>query len=479
MSLKLHNTLGRELQAFEPIDPDSVRLYSCGPTVYNYAHIGNLRAYVFVDVLRRTLEYFDYRVQHVMNITDVGHLSDDGDHGEDKLVRRSRESGNSVWDIAAYYTEAFFRHTTQLNIRSPHHAPRATDHIPEMITLIQRLEEKGYTYTAGGNVYYDISRFPRYGALAGLDLSSLKAGARVDVDSNKRNPGDFVLWFTRSKFEKQAMVWDSPWGRGYPGWHIECSAMSMKYLGEQLDIHCGGVDHISVHHTNEIAQAEAVTGKQYVKYWLHNEFLVMDRGKMSKSEGGFLTLDTLTERGYEALDYRYFCLLAHYRSELRFSFDALDAARSARRRIVSRIRTRMSEAGSDFPPGDPDQTPVSDTSPAQRYLAAFASDLEDDLNTPRAVAQLWGLLKDDDVPAAEALAAALRMDDVLGIGLASVQREENTSVPAEVLSLVQERQAARTERDFARADQIRDTVREMGYVIVDNAGGPEVKRHDA
>ncbi|MFW6234904.1 MAG: cysteine--tRNA ligase [Spirochaetota bacterium] len=478
MSLKLHNTLGRTTEDFEPLDPSSVRLYSCGPTVYNYAHIGNLRAYVFVDVLRRTLEYLGYGVNHVMNITDVGHLSDDGDHGEDKLVRRSRESGRSVWDIAALYTDAFFEHTRRLNILPPHHAPRATGHIQDMIQLIERLEVKGYTYVSGGNVYYDISRFPRYGELAGLDLSTLKAGARVAVDANKRNPGDFVLWFTRSKFENQAMVWDSPWGRGYPGWHIECSAMSMKYLGEQLDIHCGGVDHIPVHHTNEIAQAEAATGKQYVKYWLHNEFLVMDKGKMSKSAGEFLTLDTLTEKGYDPLDYRYFCLLAHYRSELRFSFEALDAARAARRRIVSQVQKLMDAVAADADRDRIMNMEIPATSPVAVYLSDFRSDLEDDLNTPRALSRVWGLLKDRDVTPAEGCSAIVQMDAVLGLGLDTVQPATTSSVPDEVFRLVEERQSARERRDFARADEIRDEVLEMGYAIVDSADGPRVTRRD-
>ncbi len=479
MSLKLHNTLGRETQDFEPRDATAVRLYSCGPTVYNYAHIGNLRAYVFVDVLRRTLEYLGFGVRHVMNITDVGHLSDDGDHGEDKLVKRSRESGSSVWDIAEFYTEAFFRHAGQLNILLPHETPRATAHIPQIIELIQRLEEKGYTYTAGGNVYYDISRFPTYGQLAGLDLSTLKAGARVDVDTNKRNPGDFVLWFTKSKFENQAMVWDSPWGRGYPGWHIECSAMSMTYLGEQLDIHCGGVDHIPVHHTNEIAQAEGVTGKQYVKYWLHNEFLVLDKGKMSKSDGGFLTLDTLIEKGYDPLDYRYFCLLAHYRSELRFSFEALDAARSARRKVVSQVQALMARAGVTSDTGHVPTGPVPDSSPANEYLSVFRADLEDDLNTSRAVSRVWAVLKDDSLPAEDALSGVLDMDQVLGLGLSAIRPEEETEVPEAVRALLEERQQARSARDFARADRIRDEVLEMGYTIVDSATGPHVKRRDS
>ncbi|MDR1107517.1 MAG: cysteine--tRNA ligase, partial [Spirochaetaceae bacterium] len=313
MALTLFNTLGREFQVFESLIPGKVGFYGCGPTVYNYAHIGNLRAYVLHDLLVKTLTRRGYEVNYVMNVTDVGHLSGDDDSGQDKMVKSAEERGKGVLEIADFYTRAFFTDTERLNIQRPTVVCKATDHIEDMIGLIKKIEDRGFTYFAGGNLYFDISRFPSYGKLALLRMEELQSGnrtgARIGVDENKRNPQDFVLWFTKSKFENQALVWDSPWGRGSPGWHIECSAMSIKYLGEQFDIHAGGIDHIPIHHTNEIAQSEAATGKQpWVRYWLHNEFLVIDKGKMSKSAGGFLTLQSLIDRGYDPLDYRYFLL---------------------------------------------------------------------------------------------------------------------------------------------------------------------------
>ncbi|MFP4484790.1 MAG: cysteine--tRNA ligase, partial [Spirochaetaceae bacterium] len=348
MALRLFNTLGRTVQTFIPIEEGKVGVYACGPTVYNFAHIGNLRAYVFEDELRRTLEYLGYEVEHVMNVTDVGHLTDDADEGEDKIIRSAREQGKSVWEIADFFTEAFFNDVDRLNIRRPTVVCRATAHIQQMIDLIKRIEDAGYTYHAGGNVYFDTAKFPNYGELALLERQQDQE-SRVEADPNKKHPRDFVLWFTRSKFERQAMVWDSPWGRGYPGWHIECSAMSMHYLGEHFDIHCGGVDHIPVHHTNEIAQSEAATGRKWVNYWLHNEFLVMDTGKMSKSKGNFVTLSTLEEEGYEPLDYRYFLLGGHYQTQLMFTVDAMNGARNARRRLTERITALKEATGMDKP----------------------------------------------------------------------------------------------------------------------------------
>ena len=479
MSLSLFNTLGRRREPFTPLDPEQIRLYSCGPTVYNYAHIGNLRAYVFVDLLRRTLSYFDYPVTHVMNVTDVGHLTDDADDGEDKMVKSSRESGKSVWDIAQFYTDAFFRHTDALNILRPHIAPRATEHIPQMIELIQRLDERGYTYHAGGNVYFDTSKFPSYGELARNRAAGpterSDAHSRVEADPNKRNPGDFVLWFTRSKFENQAMLWDSPWGRGYPGWHIECSAMSMHYLGEQFDIHCGGVDHIAVHHSNEIAQSEAATGKKWVSYWLHNEFLVMEKGKMAKSAGGFLTLDSLIEAGYDPEDYRYFCLLAHYRSELRFSWDALDAARSARRRLTERVSRLMEDSGHTPTEADQDSRSRPDSSgPAGRHLSAFENALCDDLNSPKAIAAAWNLVKDEEISPEERLNVLALMERVLALSLFE-RADTESSIPDDVLELVAERDSARKERNFKRADEIRDILSQRGFSLEDGPDGTRVR----
>jgi cysteinyl-tRNA synthetase len=469
-TVRLFNTLGREVQDLVPLVPGKIGFYGCGPTVYNYAHIGNLRPYVLHDTLVRMLRYFGCDVTHVMNITDVGHLAGDTDTGEDKMVRTAQERGKSVYEIAEFYTDAFFRDTGRMNIVRPTIVCKATEHVPEMIALIRRIEEKGFTYQSGGNLYFDVTKFPTYGELALIRLEDQKAGARIDVDPNKKNPWDFALWFTKSKFENQAMVWDSPWGRGYPGWHIECSAMSMKYLGEQFDIHAGGIDHIPIHHTNEIAQSESATGRKWVNYWVHNEFLVMDKGKMSKSSGKFLTLQTLVDSGYEPLDYRYFLLGAHYRSQLQFSFDGLDSAKSSRKSLCERILSLRDKAAGRALPAPHSLGPAG-----RRYLDAFEDALANDLATPRALAELWGLLRDAEVPPAEALAAAFAMDAVLGLGLADLERAAvpvaDAATAAWVEGLVAERSAAKKARDFARADEIRAELKSRGVVLEDGPSG--------
>ncbi len=476
MVLRLFNTLGRQIQAFEPITPGRAGIYTCGPTVYNYAHIGNLRTYVFEDILRRTLELCGYQVDQVMNITDVGHLTDDADQGEDKIIRSARESGKTVWEIAAFFTDAFFNDLDLLNIEPPGVRCRATEHIDEMIRLIQRIEANGYTYQAGGNLYFDISRFPDYGKLARLNLDDLKAGARIAIDTGKKNPFDFVLWFTRSKFGHQAMLWDSPWGRGYPGWHVECSAMSMKYLGEHFDIHCGGVDHISVHHTNEIAQSEAATGSKWVNYWIHGEFLVLDKEKMAKSAGNFLTLARLVEKGYDPLDYRYFCLGAHYRTQLKFSFEGLDAARTARRNLVDRV-LRLSEGGAPAAPGTGVAVTTASAKRGHGYLETFQAALANDLNTPQALAELWGLLRDSTLPGAEKLRVVMEMDRVLGLGLARAETLD-AELLQEVEELIEQRQEARDRKDYARADEIREILKGKGIILEDTPGGVRFKKRN-
>ncbi|MDZ7795185.1 MAG: cysteine--tRNA ligase [Spirochaetia bacterium] len=467
MQLRLYNTMARKIEDFYTIEPGKAKMYTCGPTVYNYAHIGNLRTYVSEDLLRRTLEYVGYEVEHVMNVTDVGHLTDDADEGEDKMVKSSRESGRSVWDIAQFYTDAFFLDIDNLNIRRPSITCKATDHIGDMVGLIKKIEQNGHTYESGGNVYFSIDTFPEYGKLARLDTQDLQSGARIAVDSNKKNPRDFVLWFTRSKFENQAMIWDSPWGKGYPGWHVECSAMSMRYLGEHFDIHCGGVDHIPVHHTNEIAQSESATGKKWVNFWIHAEFLVMGQHKMAKSKGNFITLRTLQEEKYDPLDYRYFCLGGHYRSQLQFTFDSLDAARTARLNLVDRVRELRGEVDTI-----PELTDIG--SEARRYLEEFQTQVTNDLHVPKALSVLWPLLKDSAVPAGEKLAVVLDMDKVLGLQLASV--EEEASLDDETHKLIKEREEARAAKDFARADQIRDQLLEKGIELKDTPKGTVWKK---
>src|SRR6056297_2022593 len=457
MELQLYNTMTRKLEHFFTIEPGKAGVYTCGPTVYNYAHIGNLRTYVFEDLLRRTLEYAGYEVNHVMNVTDVGHLTDDADEGEDKMVKSSREKGLSVWDVAKFYTDAFFEDVKELNITMPTVVCNATDHIDDMITLIERIGERGHIYQSGGNVYYSIDTFPEYGKLARLDTQDLQSGKRIDVDENKKNPRDFVLWFTRSKFEHQAMTWDSPWGKGYPGWHIECSAMSMRYLGDQFDIHCGGVDHIPVHHTNEIAQSEGATGKTWVNFWVHGEFLIMNTGKMAKSKGNFITLRTLKDEGYDPLDYRYFCLGGHYRSQLQFSYESLGASRSARLNLMERLQELRDRA-------EPVEIEGIGEG-AAGYLENFKLHISTDLNIPRGLSDLWSLLKDEDLPQGDRLAVAYEMDRIFGLKLNSL--EQVFEIDRETELLIDEREKARAEKDFKRADEIRDQLLARGIVLKD------------
>ncbi|MBQ7644543.1 MAG: cysteine--tRNA ligase [Spirochaetales bacterium] len=468
MKVYLYNTMSRTVEEFKPITEGFVGLYGCGPTVYNYAHIGNLRTYIFEDTLKRVLRHAGYKVKHVMNITDVGHLTGDGDEGEDKMAKSARESGRSVWDIAKFYTDAFFRDYDSLNIIRPDVVCPATRHIQQMIDLIKRLEEGGHTYVAGGNVYFSIDTFPAYGRLARLNLDDLKSGARIDIDSNKRNPKDFVLWFTNSKFGEQAMMWDSPWGRGYPGWHIECSAMSMYYLGEQFDIHCGGIDAIPVHHTNEIAQSEAATGKKWVNYWMHGEFLLSDKGKMSKSSGEFLTMSVLKEHGYDPLDYRYFCLGATYRTQLQFSYQGMDSARTARLGLVERIASLGDSAAS--------ASEVSEKGKA--YMDQFDGFVCNDLATARGLSVLWNMLKDEGLSNAEKRYVVNYMDQVLGLKLSEVKASSHApqDFPAEVLELVEKRAQAKKNKDWASADLFRNQIEELGYTVKDTPAGPSLQK---
>jgi cysteinyl-tRNA synthetase len=476
----LFNTLGRKIQPFEPQNPGTVGFYGCGPTVYNYAHIGNLRAYVTHDILVRALRRAGFTVTHVMNITDVGHLSGDNDEGDDKMVKSAKERGKSVLEVAAFYTQAFFHDLERLHILKPTVVCKATEHISDMIDLIKRIEEQGFTYFAGGNLYFDITKFPAYGELARLRLEDLKAGARTEVDTNKRNPHDFVLWFTKSKFENQALVWDSPWGIGYPGWHIECSAMSIRYLGETFDIHAGGIDHVPIHHTNEIAQSEAATGKRpWVRYWVHNEFLVLDKGKMSKSSGGFLTLQSLVDAGYDPLDYRYLLIGGHYRSQLQFSYQALESAQNGRKSLMDRILERVKalpDTGEQSLKAFENAAPDLMRRKAGIYLEAFNSAIEDDLSTPRGLAELWGLLRDPEVPPGDALAGAFDMDRILGLNLAEeAEKRRGSAEPQELVEeierLIAERGLAKKSKDFAKADQIRQTLKEQGIILEDRPTG--------
>ena len=517
MSLRIFNTMGREMQEFTPITDGHVGFYGCGPTVYNYAHIGNLRAYVFLDILDKTLSYLGYDIKHVMNITDVGHLTGDGDDGDDKMVKTAEERHQSVLEVAQFYTDAFMKDIDALNIRHPDVICKATDHIAEMIALIKQIEANGHTYMAGGNLYYDISTYPDYGKLANLDLDKLVAGKGrrnvVVVDENKRNPGDFVLWFTKSKFENQAMTWDSPWGRGYPGWHIECSAMSMKYLGKHFDIHTGGIDHVPVHHTNEIAQSEGSFSAEdkkagpWVKYWMHNEFLILEGGKMSKSSGRFITLQTdlpegkgfsLTSKGFAPLDYRFFLLGGHYRKPLIFSLDAMESAKNGRAALNDRVAKLVKKAAEV----DNVQFTIHNYADVLGKIAIgradtenikrFREGLENDLATPVALSALQKASNGKNQKASDALADIFVMDKVLSlsvienaIALAEKQATQTTAQAddhagdpeaAEITALVAERTAAKKAKDFAKADQIRTDLAARGITIIDTPNGVVWKR---
>lgn len=491
MALRLYNTMGRKMEEFVPIREGFVGFYGCGPTVYNYAHIGNLRAYVFLDTLDRTLTFLGYDKKHVMNITDIGHLTGDADEGEDKMLKTAQERHQSVLEVAKFYTDAFFNDIDRLNIIRPDVVCKATEHVQDMIELIKRIEANGHTYMSGGNLYYDVTTYPDYGKLANLNLDDLKAGARIEVDKNKRNPYDFVLWFTKSKFENQALTWDSPWGRGYPGWHIECSAMSMKYLGEHFDIHTGGIDHIPIHHTNEIAQSEGATGHKWVNYWLHNEFLVIqkeqtdssgDTAKMSKSSGNFLTLQSLIDRGYDPLDYRYFLMGAHYRSQAKFSWNSMDSAKNSRKALVQR-------AAKLFAVYDGDDIPSERLSAkATEYLGNFRAAMENDLSTPQALGVLQLAIKDAALKPEEAVTLARSMDKVLGLKLEESAKEFNSRTEnavdihsddpeaEEIDRLVKERTEAKKAKNFAEADRIRDELTARGITVTDTPAGPVWKR---
>ncbi len=457
MPLSLYNTLSRRKEEFVPLDPPNVRLYCCGPTVYNYAHIGNLRTYLFEDVLRRTLKFNGYRVEHVMNITDVGHMTSDGDAGDDKMELAARAQQKSPWEIAQFYEKAFFTDTDRLNIERPEVTPRATEHVVEMIELIQRLEANGYIYVTSEGVYFDTSKFPDYGKMARLNLTGQQTSRdEVVTDETKRNASDFMLWFLNKP--THLMQWESPWGPGYPGWHIECSAMSMKYLGETFDIHCGGVDHITVHHTNEIAQSECATHHPFVKYWMHGEFLLMKKDgkgeKISKSKGGSInSVQALIDAGYDPLAYRYFNLQAHYRSELSFSTEALDAATSGLRKVYALC---------------PDSDPLRDDEAAyqparQRVLDA----INDDLATPQAV----GLLNSYG-----SYRLWVEFDAVLGLDIAKRSCRPEEALPAEVLQLIEDRNAARKSKDWSASDSLRSDLIALGYEVGDGPQGTTVKK---
>lgn len=459
--LTLYNTLTRTKESFIPRHNDEVRMYTCGPTVYNFLHIGNIRTYIFEDILKRTLVANGYSVNHVMNITDVGHLTNDSDFGEDKMEKGALREGKTAWEIAEYYTKIFQEDFRALNILPPNVSCKATDNIPEQIAMVQTLIEKGYTYETSDGIYFDTTKVADYGKLANLSKQQLKAGARVEM-GEKKNPHDFALWKFSPANEQRQMEWDAFGRKGFPGWHIECSAMSIKYLGEQFDIHCGGIDHVPLHHTNEIAQSEAVTGKiPWVKYWLHGEFLTItdDAGtdkKMAKSGDNFITLRTLIEHGISPLAYRYWLLQTHYRKQLTFSWEALRGAEQGLERLYRAIQT--------------DETGKADAA----CVSQFMERANDDLHIPEALALVWDMLK-SDLPLGTKRATAIACDQILGLGIA----EKNFDVlelPSDVKKLLDEREIARQDHDWTKSDQLRDTIAERGFMVEDTKDGQTVKK---
>ncbi len=460
--MKLYNTLTKQIEDFVPNEKGIVKMYTCGPTVYHYAHIGNLRTYIFEDILEKSLSYLGYKVDRVMNITDVGHLQSDGDVGEDKMIIGAKREGKTVYEIADYYTNSFFEDAKKLNIKKPDIIKKASDQIDNYISIIIELIQKDYAYISNGNVYFDISKAKDYYKLSGKKEEELVVGARDDVtmDESKRNPFDFVLWFTKSKFENQAMIWDSPWGKGYPGWHIECSTIANTTLGEYLDIHCGGVDNIFPHHTNEIAQSEAYLGHKWCNYWVHGEHLNDISGKMAKSKGEFLTVSLLVNKGYNPLAYRFMCLQSHYRKQLLFTYESLDIASQSYNKLKSRINNL-----------NKDITKIN-LEVVEIYKNNFKEALEDNLNTSNALTVLFDVLKNNNLDDYNKLIVIEDFDKVLSLDLL----KDDNVIPKEINDLVNERNIAKSNKDFNKSDEIRDKLLNMGYTIKDTRDGTIIER---
>ena len=463
----LYNSLTRTKDEFVPNVPGKVNMYTCGPTVYHFAHIGNLRSYIMEDVLEKYLRYAGYDVKRVMNITDVGHLSSDADTGEDKMLKGAKREHKTVMEIAQFYTDAFFADCKDLNIKIPEVVEPATSCIPEFITMVEGLLDKGYAYLAGGNVYFDTSKLEKYYVFGDYGEEDLAVGVRegVEADSNKKNKADFVLWFTKSKFEDQELKWDSPWGKGYPGWHIECSAISLKHLGEYMDIHCGGIDNAFPHHTNEIAQSESYLGHKWCSYWFHVHHLNTTGGKMSKSKGEFLTVSLLKEKGYDPLAYRLFCLQSHYRRGLMFSWENLDNAQTTYEKLISRIGALKDEPAA-----------AADEAAMEQLRGTFREALDNDLNTSLAVTALYDVLKAKIADGSKRQLLG-EFDKVLSLDLIEAAARAGSSAEApqegdaEIDALVAARTAAKKEKNFAEADRIRDELSAMGITLVDTKEG--------
>jgi cysteinyl-tRNA synthetase len=479
MALILFNTLTGKKEPFIPLHPPQVTMYNCGPTVYSYAHIGNLRSYVFADILRRTLEYNGYQVKQVINITDVGHLVGDGDEGEDKIESEAKLKKTTVDGIATFYTDAFRKDLHALNIQDPAYFPRATAFINEQIALIQKLEANGYAYRISDGIYFDTSKFKEYGKLGNIDLKGQEAGARVAINPEKRSPHDFALWKFSPKLqspnEKRLQEWDSPWGVGFPGWSIECSAMASSLLGKTIDIHTGGIDHIPVHHNNEIAQSEGANSVQFVRYWLHNAFISIDGQKISKSIGNVIQLDEIMKKGIDPLAYRYWLLGGSYHTSMNFTWEALTASQSAYERLITAIASLQKSIIGASP-----ESIANDKAP--EYADAFAAAIDDDLNTPRALALMWDLLKDNHVSSVRKLALVSDFDRVLGLNLIMKSAEarikgltgvQDAALPDAVKILISKRAEARKNKDWQRSDVLRDEIVKAGFTLRDEADGSQ------
>jgi len=455
MEIKLYNTLSRKKETLKPINKGKVGVYSCGPTVYYFAHIGNHVSFVFADVLHRVLEHAELKVEHVMNITDVGHLTSDADEGEDKMIVAMKREGKSAWEIAEFYTEAFLKDSDRLNIIRPK-IVKATDHIEEQIEMVKQLETNGFTYKTSDGIYFDTSKLKNYGQLSKQKAEDKKAGARVDL-GEKQNPTDFAVWKFSPEGEKRDMEWESPWGKGFPGWHLECSAMSTKYLGIPFDIHTGGIDHIAVHHENELAQSEGASGKLQANVWMHNAFITVDDTKMSKSLNNIYTLDDLIEKGYEPLAYRYLLLGAHYRKGLNFTWEALEGAQNALNNLrdLARELDKPSKAPKEF---------------EDRFHAAISNDLD----MPGALASVWDMMNDKDLADSEKAAGLLEFDRVLGLDLDKVVAKP-LKVPAKVKKLVADREKVRADKDWKASDELRDKIEEAGFTVEDTADGSKLR----
>ena len=462
--MKIYNTLTKRQEEFIPNDERVVKMYTCGPTVYHFAHIGNLRTYIFEDVLEKGLSYLGYDVKRVMNITDVGHMTSDADEGEDKMSKGAKREGKSVYEIADYYTEAFFSDCKDLNIKRPEVIEKASNHIDTYINMISKMLDDGYAYISNGNVYFDISKIDNYYMLSGKNPDELMVGVRdgVEEDSAKKNPYDFGLWFTSSKFENQDMKWDSPWGVGYPGWHIECSGIASEYLGEYIDIHCGGVDNIFPHHSNEIAQSEAYFGHKWCNYWVHGAHLNDKSGKMSKSKGEFLTLSLLKEKGYSPLTYRYFCLGSHYRNNLVFSYEAMDQAEASYNKLKRKVASLSRE-------------PDLHEEKLDFYQNKFKDAISNDLNTSSMLTLVYDVLKDDELSDFTKLYLIEDFDRVLSLDL-TVFEETEEVVDLEILEKIELRNEAKKNKDFALADKIRDELLEIGIRLIDSREGTKYER---